>query len=511
MSTLYEIQPPVPLRDSLLWTIQQASYDTLGMDAWASDNTPSYITSNPWFAQATARVILGMLIDIGQPVTIVELGAGTGRFSWLLLEALSAAVAACPVPVPDWMLVMTDAAPSLIAAWQEHPQLRQHVGAGRLDFARLNAAEPRAMRLIERRRLLEPGPRIVLANYLWDSLPQDAYEVGAGRIEALHIGLGCAEDPTDLDAPTLMSRLRLLQSRQPPGALSPPVASRLTDYAARFTAPTAALMPTAAMGCIDWLARQGPVAVLSADKGIAAPEHIEDGEPLPVVIHGGSASMTVDFTALTAAAEHAGGWALTGCLDEPLFIHHLAVRGWSPGQLSRGALAFQQAFSSGGGYARYRLCKAITAERMAPSIDRLLALLSLTRWDPDILYTFAGAIEKRQDELTPSRRAELLAALGRVGRRTFAVPGDDDVDRLIAGLCAALSDPAGAQAAWGRHIHRRGATVEALHGSALALSMMGRPEEALACIQRALPLADDNERSNLMQWAAALSAWSGGL
>ncbi|MDG1477944.1 MAG: hypothetical protein P8R54_00055 [Myxococcota bacterium] len=508
MSTVYQIQPPVPLQESLLWRIQQLSYDAQGMEAWAADKTPSYITSNPHFAASTARVILGMLVDIGEPVTIVELGAGTGRFSWLLLNALVEAVAACPVPVPDWMLVMTDSAASLVSAWQQHPQLRAHVGVGRLDFARFDATAPRAIRLREHRRLLAPGPRIVLANYLWDSLPQDAYEVGSGSVEALHIGLACDADPSDLDAPTLMSQLRLVQSRAEPPALTGPVAEKLTAYAGRLTRPTAALVPAAAMSCIDWLARQGPVAVLSADKGVAAPEHITDGEPLPVVIHGGSTSMSVDFTMLDDATKAAGGWSLTGSTDEPLFLHHLTVHGFSPDQLSRGAMAFQQAFSPGGGYARYTLCRATVAEEEPPSLDRLLALLSLTRWDPDILYTLSGAIHAHSEALTPAHRAALLSALRRVGRNTFAAAGDDDVDRLIARLCDALSDPAGAEGAWERHILHRGESVEALHGRALALSMLARPEEALACIQQAIPLASHAQRANLKQWATALSAWS---
>lgn len=511
MSTLFEIQSPVRLHDSMLWRIQQASYDELGMAAWAADRTPSYITSNPHFAESTARVILALLIDIDEPVTIVELGAGTGRFSWLLLQALQAAIRACPVPVPDWMLVMTDVAPSLVDAWRRHPQLAPLVSAGALDFAVLDAASPRAIRLLERQQRLPAGPKIVLANYLWDSLPQDAYEVGDGSITALHVGLLSTEDPAELTAPDLMSRLRLLQKRASPPTLPPAIAQHLSDYAARFTQPTAALVPTAALACIDWLARQGPVAVLSADKGIAAPDHIVDGEPLPVVIHGGSTSMTVDFTALSAATRAAGGWTLTGCVDEPLFLHHLAVRGWSPAALSRGALAFQQAFSPGGGYARYQLCRASAAEPETPSLERLLALLSLTRWDPDILYTFAGAIEASPDALTPARREALLAALHRVGQRTFSVPGDDDVDRLIARLSSALSDPAGAEEAWRRHLHRRGKTVEALHGLALALSMLGRPDEARASIEQALPLASPQELANLQQWVAALTAWSEGL
>ena len=512
---MYEIQPPVPLSSSALWRLQTLSYNALGMTAWAKDRTPSYITSNPHFAEATARVVFGLLVDLaprGEPVTLVELGAGSGRFSWLLLKALTAIAAASPLQAAPWRLVMTDAAASLLRAWRRHPQLAPFVASGHLDFARFDVGAPAPLHISSREAPLARGPWIVLANYLWDSVPQDAYEVGGpdAAVQALHVGLLSDEDPAFLPAPEVVRHLRLLQQRQPtPADLDPVLRAGLDDYARAFSTPTTVLAPTAAHACIQWFAERGPAVVLSADKGVSTLAHISDGERLPVALHGGTASMTVDFHLLSRLLRARGGWTRDGDPREPLFLHHLAVLGLAPAAVSHGLLAFEQAFSVGGGYALYQLCRATAEEGVLPSLSRLRAMLTLTHADPDVVWTFSRALHAHL-EADPEGAAALVPALAAVGERVYTLPEDeDDVDTLLAELAGALSAPDVAEAAWGRVIENRGATSAALHGRALALSMLGRPAEALACVQQALTLPISHQRlAELSQWAAALQAWA---
>ncbi|MFT4977351.1 MAG: hypothetical protein ACI8S6_003256 [Myxococcota bacterium] len=511
---MFQLQPPGPLSASLLWTLQQRCYAALGMSAWQGDRTPSYITSNPHFAESTAHVLLSVLLDLGpqpEPIPIIELGAGSGRFSWLLLEQLSRLAAACPLPVPAWRLIMTDTATSLLRSWQDHPQLSPHARSGRLDFARFDVSAPRPLRLRVRDEFLPAGPRIILANYLWDSVPQDAYEVGDGETKALHVGLLTEADPTDMSPTALMGALRLLpQPTALPADLSPALAGLLGEYAARLSSPTTVLAPVAADACLGWFARSGPVIALSADKGVASPSHIVDGGALPITLHGGTASLTVDFCALAALVSARGGWSRAGDTREPLFLHHLDVIGLSHSELSRGLLAFDQAFGPGTGYDLYRLGRATADEGILPSVDRLLSMLGLTRADPDVLWVFSQALDHHIEAgLGEEDAASLRSMLSAAAARVYRVPGDeDDIDAVIAQMAAALSDPQTAAAAWAGSIARRGPSPEALHGRAVALSMLGEPDAALAAIQEALTLALSHEQhAQLSQWASALSAW----
>ena len=78
--------------------MQRAFYEQRGGDAFAE--IPHEAVDNPWVAAAYARVIRAF-----GPATIVELGAGAGRFAFNLRRELG-----------DVRYVMTDFAPSQIAA-----------------------------------------------------------------------------------------------------------------------------------------------------------------------------------------------------------------------------------------------------------------------------------------------------------------------------------------------------------------------------------------------------------
>src|SRR5437899_12721833 len=93
----------VPLSQSLIWRRQRDFYVQRGLRAWSEDQVPAYITNNPFFAEICAAVVFGFLKDCmassdgdrmpptpENPLRILELGAGTGKFSYLFLRRLIA-------------------------------------------------------------------------------------------------------------------------------------------------------------------------------------------------------------------------------------------------------------------------------------------------------------------------------------------------------------------------------------------------------------------------------------
>jgi hypothetical protein len=271
------------------------------------------------------------------------------------------------------------------------------------------------------------------------------------------------------------------------------------------------LMPVAAAACLSSLAQDGPLIALSADKGIASPEHLENGETLPITLHGGTASLTVDFTALAAMVAAQGGWSRCGDVREPLFIHHLDVIGISQASLSRGLLAFDQAFAHAASHDLFRLGRATVEERIIPSADRLLAMLGLTQADPDVFWVFSEAIQHHVREgLSPADRATFRALLPRLLQNTYQIPGDSaDVESIIAAISADLQDHQSAADAWDASLARSGPSVHALHGKAVALSLLGRPQDALLAAQKALTLPLSHARhAELSQWVQARQAWT---
>src|SRR5438270_8877543 len=91
------------LSGSILWKLQRGFFHRQGVRAWSQGPVPHYITSNAFIADGYARVVFGFLrdchavtptgenpnflpLDLSQPVYIIELGAGSGRFAFHFMK-----------------------------------------------------------------------------------------------------------------------------------------------------------------------------------------------------------------------------------------------------------------------------------------------------------------------------------------------------------------------------------------------------------------------------------------
>src|SRR5215207_6053264 len=132
------------LSESMLWQLQTRYFEHQGVNAWRSGTVPHYITSNPFIARAYAQVVCGYLrdcraarlIDESQPVYMVELGAGSGRFGFHFFKKLAELLPHFALQHLPIKIVLTDFAQQTIDYWTQHPVLRALVERGSLDFAR---------------------------------------------------------------------------------------------------------------------------------------------------------------------------------------------------------------------------------------------------------------------------------------------------------------------------------------------------------------------------------------
>ncbi|HLJ29314.1 MAG TPA: hypothetical protein VKY85_21585 [Candidatus Angelobacter sp.] len=89
------LETDVPLSQSVIWRLQREFYVQRGLKAWTEDMVPNFITNNPFIAEIYARIVFSFLTDCAgpepspaNPLRILELGAGVGKFSYLFLRHL---------------------------------------------------------------------------------------------------------------------------------------------------------------------------------------------------------------------------------------------------------------------------------------------------------------------------------------------------------------------------------------------------------------------------------------
>src|ERR1700746_3326715 len=131
------------LSECLLWQAQRNYFERSGLDAWRTATVPHYITSNPRLASSYAETVLGYLrdahanqwLDPTQPVYIVELGSGSGRFGFLFLRTFSDLLRRSSLPPVSFCYVMTDVAERNLEFVRSHQALQSFIEQGVLDFA----------------------------------------------------------------------------------------------------------------------------------------------------------------------------------------------------------------------------------------------------------------------------------------------------------------------------------------------------------------------------------------
>src|SRR3954465_181106 len=114
-----QIESRRPFASSMIWQLQHRYFAERGIEAWRQGEVPHYVTSNLTIANAYAEIVLALRRDRDrlspaeqshEPLTIVELGAGSGRFAFHFLKRLAALCAEADVAPQSFRYVLTDVA-----------------------------------------------------------------------------------------------------------------------------------------------------------------------------------------------------------------------------------------------------------------------------------------------------------------------------------------------------------------------------------------------------------------
>src|ERR1700755_212188 len=136
------------MSQSRVWDLLRSYYEQEASEAFAE--VPHQVLDNPFIAAAYARVVLGYLrdcargeLDMDEPLYIVELGAGAGRFAHGFVRELGAMLDALPLELPPVVYVMTDFSESTLADWAANPLLADP----QIDFASFDVTADTTLQL----------------------------------------------------------------------------------------------------------------------------------------------------------------------------------------------------------------------------------------------------------------------------------------------------------------------------------------------------------------------------
>uniref|UniRef100_A0A7S3K0C6 type II protein arginine methyltransferase n=1 Tax=Aureoumbra lagunensis TaxID=44058 RepID=A0A7S3K0C6_9STRA len=303
-------------------------YDRKGVKSWSQGIVPHFITCNAFIGRAYAKVLIGFIrdcmasdakipLDPSEPLYIVELGAGSGKFSFFMLKALNAMLGSLSNFNPSRIVyVMTDFTQNNLNFWNQHPGLRPYIESGQLDLAIFDAVNDETIQLHHSKTILKPGsmqnPICIVANYLFDTLCHDIFQVENHQLKEGLISVGSRHpfEPDALD-PEIIKRFdnhfryRIVDEHyysdedQADVGHYKRILRWYLDYFGASPSGASILMPVGALRALRRLTAfsKGRALVLSGDKGNNNPEQFRGLMDPHIAVHG-SFSVMVNYHAI---------------------------------------------------------------------------------------------------------------------------------------------------------------------------------------------------------------------
>jgi tetratricopeptide (TPR) repeat protein len=422
----------VPLSQSVIWQWQQRFYVQRALKAWAEDRVPNFITNNPLFAEIYARIVFAFLEDChaagvspGRPLHVIELGAGPGKFCYLFLRHLTKLLRDKGLGLDSVSYCMTDCVPALQEQWRANSCLQEFIQAGTLEFELLDLSTSIHPEFLNRAK--GGAPLVVIANYVYDSLPQDAFVVRDGQI---YESLVSTKTPQEAGAAQELSRLEFSYTNVPVPAgryAEPSWNQILNSYKERLPGTTV-LFPSAALGVFQRLNQlsDGPMLLLAADKGYVFEDALRLSQGPPVFeFHAPNCfSLMVNFDAMARYFCALGGEAL---LPDKHFSN-LNICGFLNSRSAafpRTRNAYREMQSAIGADDLFTLLAWLNAHMEEMSVQQILATLRLSRWDP-IAFMRLFPILARQLQTVSLERSDLHTAVIRTWTNHYPISANEN-------------------------------------------------------------------------------------
>ncbi len=510
------LEAGVRLSASILWQLQREVYNQQGVQAWSSGAVPQSITTSAFTARAYARLVLGYLRDIqpqldgSQPVHILELGGGSGRFGYRFIEHLSRLLQHSALQHQSFVYVMTDVT-SMVDYWQTHPMLRPLVESGVLDFAAFDAAHPADIRLINSGRLLRAeelaNPMVVVANYLFDSIPQDCFSVRDGMLYENLVTIRSPSPPASQSASISAQPLRDLQvslESQPTRAdyYAEPVLDAILDGYRQRLDNVIVLFPIDGMRCLQFFQRLAPRGVLFVIGDIGTAREADLTEQTAGGISTDSNFwLSVNFHALGEFIRSLGGTVLHPPSRHASLNVSALVLGHPSTDFGETRLAYDQAIGQSGPDDVSVITRMLTERVDTMQRGQLLTFLRSTAYDPDYFIRCLPLLLESLTEVSWSGAQDLRLAADEAWAMYYPIGDTSDMSDLPAALGVLLYTIGDYARALDYFVHSLalvGMDPRTTYNVALCMNRLERRADTIEWLQRTLELDPTHDKARPM-------------
>ncbi|NER24740.1 MAG: tetratricopeptide repeat protein [Symploca sp. SIO1C2] len=502
------------LSKSLLWRFQRNFFDHQGVEAWNQGTVPHYITSNPFIARAYAKVIFGFLRDCHaqglnteQPIYIMELGAGSGRFAYHFLKKFFEFFHRSPLQHISVKYVMTDFTDHNLEFWRSHPFLYPFVRSGVLDFARFDMERDRQITLDRGGYILSAAtlknPLIVLANYVLDSIPSDAFSVRNRRLYESLVTLIPSQQTSALNDPKLINQVEINFEDHPISSNyyeDPNFNKILENYRQRLQ-DTTVLFPSVALKCIRNLRYLSGdrLLLISADKGHSHEQALLNRHHPSLTRHGHCFSLMVNYHAIGRYFLQVGGQFLNVAHRHASLNICAFLLGFPFRDCVETRLAFTENIEQLGPDDFFTLKKAIEKHYDTLTLPQILALLRSSRWDANIFLGCFPSLIQHLDTASETLQQELYQAIECIWDTYYPIGEQNDLAFHLARLLYKMTYYREASLYLQYSLMLYGASANTLYNLGKCYYRLGQLDQAIEQLDKALEVDPSMEAARSMR------------
>ncbi len=491
--------------------MQRDYFDQEGINAWVNQ-VPFYITSNPYIANCYAQIVIRFIRDtiqrnpdaINHPFYILELGTGSGRFSFYVLKTLHELRQTLGMQDVSICYVMSDFTKNNVQYYETHPALQPYLAQGLVDFAIFDMEAERPITLLKKNIRLNPetliNPLTVFANYIFDTVSHDAFTVHEGKLYELLLSIATPENNMHDNKPVNMEHLSIdyKVNEIKNNYYDDPDLDQILDIYKQQLTESSFLFPIGSIKAIKLLKKlsQNKLFIISSDKGYSTVASLDNlGHP-SLSFHG-SFSMMVNFHALANYFKNSGGDAFLQTphkgIKTSVFSSHQQLS-----ELPETALAIHQYVEGVSAADYFTLHRRMSDTFNECSLDIIAAHLNLTGWDPHIYLKLANRVTALVEESDQDTVAFLAKNMPKMAANYYYMPKSDCILFEIAVFFHAVKRYADALHYYQQAQHYVGEQFGLFYNIALCEHHVGKIEDALANFARAIKI--DSSSKEAIEW-----------
>ncbi|MBT3394719.1 MAG: hypothetical protein HN411_06415 [Waddliaceae bacterium] len=409
-----------------LWQRQHDEYQRHGVQAWQKNMVPWFLTSNTLIASHYVNIvdtfveecINNDIFDTTKPLTIVDLGAGAGRFAFLFLKEILPRLKKHNVSI---RYVMTDISEENMSHVASHPLLKKYFddGTAHTAFFNGNDADGAAEILLNESRenlsqeALE-NPLVAIGGYFFDIIVNDIFIIRDGTLYKRNIQYADGDLWPVVSEKISYHDVPATQPYYSDGILDSIVEKYSTTYDnIAFGMPVGACNTIRRLNAMS----KGHMLLLAADQGIVTDEQMKQCSDVKVSCHG-SFSVPVNYNAIDKYITAIGGTFVAPNSPHSEFVSTMSL-------LTEGKpfpateKAYRDTIVANDIYDYY-----LRGDKVS-SMNDMLSLLDDGNGDTMTLYHLLQRIEHAAPSATDAEKQRLADHITRATDNFFPLSSDD--------------------------------------------------------------------------------------